>query len=355
MVVWEFEKYVTDVRGVEETIKKYGVAVVLNVLTKEECKAMFDGAWEFIEHLTKDWGPHLGPVGPILRNSRESWKYIKYLYLTTAGALMQPNKASCAPHAVKVRQNIKIVSVFAELYKCAPEELLASTDAIGFGIPKELIANHGSDEDGPPKKRARKEKVTPLHTDKSYVEHKKSKNLVQSWVTSERVKPGDATLEFLEESHKYHEEFANHFFPKEVLATMDKKTLQKVKKDYFVLTEEHIKFYEDRGCTRKRIFCPAGSLVLWDSRTIHNGASAMPDRDEPDFRNIVYLCYAPRERATEKDLERKRKNVGRTTSHDPIRGRLFSDKPNTYGQPYYPVNLPPAPVLNDLGRKLMGY
>jgi ectoine hydroxylase-related dioxygenase (phytanoyl-CoA dioxygenase family) len=68
------------------------------------------------------------------------------------------------------------------------------------------------------------------------------------------------------------------------------------------------KFYiEEKGCSVKRIKCPKGSLVLWDSRTIHCGSECLKSRATFNFRNVVYVCYEPRTRCTEKNLIKKRK------------------------------------------------
>ena len=72
------------------------------------------------------------------------------------------------------------------------------------------------------------------------------------------------------------------------------------------LNEDEKRFYiEEKSCLHNRIKCPKGSLVLWDSRTIHCGSEALKTRTTPNFRNVVYVCYEPRARCSQKNLIKK--------------------------------------------------
>ena len=95
-----------------------------------------------------------------------------------------------------------------------------------------------------------------------------------------------------------------------------------------------------KECEKVRVACPKGSLVLWDSRTVHCGAEPLR-RTEPRIRSVIYLCYLPRSHATEANLRKKIKAFEdqRTTSHWPNKPKLFPLKPRTYGNPV-PVCLP---------------
>ena len=79
---------------------------------------------------------------------------------------------------------------------------------------------------------------------------------VQSWFTPVEVREGDATLTFLEGSHKHHRKFG---------------VSQKItdKSDWYKLSDVEVGMYtKGYECPLRKITCPAGSLVLWDSRTI---------------------------------------------------------------------------------------
>ena len=107
--------------------------------------------------------------------------------------------------------------------------------------------------------------------------------------------------------------------------------------------------------------CPKGSLVCWDSRTIHCGVEARKPlntgRSNPKFRSIVYTCYKPRLFANEKAILKKQKafNEMRMTSHWPCKVKLFPKTPRTWGKNLPEINEIKAPVLTELGQKLAGF
>ncbi|KAJ3314351.1 hypothetical protein HDU93_004773, partial [Gonapodya sp. JEL0774] len=88
---------------------------------------------------------------------------------------------------------------------------------------------------------------------------------VQAWVTALDVKEGDASLGFMEGSNKFFSQAAKRF-------------RLNGKPDWHKLTAEQEAWYEEQGCAKKRIQCPKGSMVLWDSRTIHSGVGPQMQR-----------------------------------------------------------------------------
>jgi len=231
-----------------------------------------------------------------------------------------------------LRQNPKIVDIFAKLWNVSSEELLVSFDGFSFHMPPEIT------------KRGYYRDNKWFHTDQKLSDSEF--RCVQSWVTAYDVNEGDATLTFLEGSHKYHEQFAKKF----------NKTQEKA--DWYKLTtKEEYDFFIEKGCKVKSIICPAGSLVCWDSRTMHAGKESLKDREIPNFRGIGYLCYTPRNLISETNLKKKRKafNEMRTTSHWPHRPKLFPKNPRTYGGELPKVVEINKPILTPLGMKLAGF
>jgi hypothetical protein len=84
------------------------------------------------------------------------------------------------------------------------------------------------------------------------------------------------------------------------------------------------------------VAAPAGSVVLWDSRTFHQNVYPKRGREHADrWRWVVYVCQAPRAGMTTRDVERKRKlmHEGRMSNHWPHkRFRPFSVAPRTYSR-----------------------
>jgi len=321
--VYEYEKYVTDPDSVMETLQKYGVAIIPGVLTEAECTDMVDKIWDFFERLSSSW------YQPIDRENEESWRGFYKLY--PKHSMLFQNWCVGHSHASwDVRQNEKVVHVFSKIWDVKPEELLVSFDGFSFNPPPE-ITNKGWNRNN-----------TWYHSDQSFTRN--GFECVQSWVTGLDVEEGDATLSFYEGSHKFHKELADRF------GITDKADWKKLKK-------EEEAFYLEKGCAAKKIQCPKGSMVLWDSRTIHCGTEAFRMREHSKFRAVIYVCYEPRSHATAAHLRKKRKAFHelRGTSHWPAKSKLFPWKPRTYGGEIPEITLIDPPILTGLGKKLAGF
>lgn len=323
-IEYEYERYLATLYNVNQVLETYGVAIIPNILNGDECDAMNRGMWDTLEHLSQTWDK------PIKRDIPESWREMRQLY-PKHSMLHQHWSIGHAQYIWDIRQNEKVVEVFAKIWSCRKGELLVSFDGASYHMPPEqtrLGWYRGKDW---------------LHSDQSYLSP--GFKCVQGWINGYDTNEGDASLTILESSADYHEEFQQRF-------------QSDIKDDWILLNEEQLKFYEEeKCCLRKRIKCPKGSLVLWDSRTIHCGSEALKDRPHPNFRNVAYVCYEPRNRCTANNLRRKVKafNEMRMTSHWPCKATLFPKLPRTYGNPLPDITPLPAPVLTKLGKKLAGF
>ena len=315
-------KYNTTQDNILKTLNKYGVAIIPSLLNETEINNMNNGMWDYLEYITSNFD------SPINRNNKATWKSFYSLY-PMHSMLIQHWSIGHAQHVWDLRQNPKVVDIFAKIWDCNREDLLTSFDASSFHFPPE-DTNRGYYRN------------PWLHCDQSFTRN--NFECAQSWITGYDVHEDDATLLFLEKSNLYHEDFKNHF-------NIDKKD------DWYQLKEEEIKFYKDKGCTEKRISCPAGSMVLWDSRTIHCGSEPIKGRQHKTFRNVSYICMMPRDKATKANIDKKIKAFDnlRTTTHWANRTKLFSKMPRTYGGPIPNVKQINPPVLTELGKKLAGY
>tara|TARA_B110000908_G_C10267317_1_gene465628 strand:+ start:864 stop:1844 length:981 start_codon:yes stop_codon:yes gene_type:complete len=315
-------KYHTTPENVKKKIKKYGVAIIPNLLNEDECNMMKTGMWDYLEHVSQQW------ENPLSKDNVNSWKEFSNLY-PKHSMLLQQFEIGHTQLMWNLRQNPKCVNVFSKIWDCNPEDLLVSFDGGSFHLPSE-ITNKGW---------FRKKW---LHTDQSYT--RPNFECVQSWVTAYDVNKKDATLSFLEKSNRYHQEFKDTF-------NVTNKT------DWYKLTEEELNFYHEKRCKEKRIACPAGSMVLWDSRTIHCGVEPLKGRANANTRCVVYLCYTPRNLATPKILEKKMKafTEHRTTNHWPHKPKLFPKNPRTFGKEILPMTALNDPIITDLGKRLAGF
>jgi len=320
---YELDRYSCTKETLKDTLKQYGVAVIPGVLSEGESAGVVSGMWDFFEHITQGWEV------PISRSDEATWRGIYSLY-PVHSMLFQHWGIGQAQVSWDVRQNPKIVDIFSHFWGCKNEELLVSFDGLSFNIPPEST-NRGWNRNN-----------TWYHSDQCF--KRNGLECVQSWVTGLDVKDGDATLAFYEGSHQYHKELAQKF---EIES----------KVDWYKLNKEEEQFYRDKGCEIKKIMCPKGSVVFWDSRTIHCGVEAARWRVGRNFRSVVYLCYHPRELATQAYLGKKRKAFTdlRTTNHWPARGRLFPKNPRTYGGEIPETTPVTAPTVTQLGQKLAGF
>jgi hypothetical protein len=302
------QKYYTDINNLQDTINKYGVAIIPNILNDIECKKMESDMWDYLEHITQKWDI------PINRLDSTSWNQI--YNLNKKSLIFQFWNIGHCQMSWNLRQNEKIVDVFSKFWKVKPEDLLVSFDGASF----ELLSNSTNSTN------------SWFHTDDSY-DSSEFKNL-QSWVTAFDVEPGDATLVILESSNKYHDEFRKHFNINSA-------------QEWFILDDEQLNFYKDK-CEEKRICCPKGSLVLWDNRTVHYGINST---NKINKRCVSYLSYSPRSLCDNYNLQLKKYALRHleTTTHNPCNIILKSKNP--YNNFITVIN---KPELTNLGKRLAG-
>lgn len=326
-----------DAADVPRILKEHGVAVLFNVLNEDECKAMREGAWDTAEFLLKDC-----PYGKLDRTDPSTYNATSHLR-PHHGGLFQWHRWAHAQYVWDVRTNPKCIEPFKHIY--GDDDLVVSYDGINFGTGYSEFYGHYK-----------------LHIDQDFREHNVGKfNCVQSWVTSEPVNIGDATFRCLPNSHKLHGEFAKEF-------GIDSKH---AKPDWHILAKKEmtpeLEWYLKKNRLRDMcITCPAGSMVFWDSRTVHSGIEKLPGTN--NLRNLCYLCYLPRKRCMSGMATRRRifnPRSGdmylRTCSHWPDAMRPFHLYPPTYHikrdklDEYWSfVPKLPAPKLTPEGKRIAG-
>ncbi len=123
---------------------------------------------------------------------------------------------------------------------------------------------------------------------------------------------GDTFSQVLDGSHKHFEEFAHGVVP-----------VGKGSLEFRPCTEKEVEFFvEEKGCEIVPVAVKKGSMVLWDSRTVHDNVPPQLARAHPGrWRYIVFICMGPAAWATEQDLKLKKEvydNI-KSTSHWPSR------------------------------------
>jgi hypothetical protein len=315
----------TTLENLKITLDTYGVAILPSVLSDEECTIMLKEMWDFFEHITGN---------KLQRNEKTTWREFYKLY-PLHSMLVQYYSIGHAQFAWNLRQNPKLISIFAKLYDCPEDDLLVSFDGSSFHLPPEVTRRGWFNNKW-------------LHTDQSFLDE--TSYCIQSWVTAVDINEGDATLVVLEKSHLFHKQFGQEY---------EKKS----KDDWYKLTEDEIEWYKTVAeCQEKRIQCPKGSVVLWNSKTIHCGVEPLRTRESENIRAVCYLCYQPKTLLTtkkelEKCLKKKQKAFAelRTTTHWPLKAKLFAKNPRTYGGEVPKIQPIHVPILTERGKKLAGF
>ena len=173
---YERNKYVTNIENVREMIEKYGVAIIEDVLNKDEINEMINGSWKTLKHITKNH-----PI-PIKRWDTKTWRSFSNLY-PKHSMLLQQWQVGHAQYVWDIRQNNKIVNVFSKIWDCDVNDLVTSFDGVSIHFPPEIT------------KRGWFRKQW-YHTDQSFLNPEF--NCIQSWVTAYDINEGDATLSFIE-------------------------------------------------------------------------------------------------------------------------------------------------------------
>ena len=124
------------------------------------------------------------------------------------------------------------------------------------------------------------------------------------------------------------------------------------KSDWYLLKNNEKDYFIDKGCIEKDIEAKEGSIILWDSRTFHQGKGVNISREKENIRMVIYICMLPKLTINNhKFLIKKQKafNNLRITSHWANSLFLFPNlKSNQLNQIH-------KPILNDIGYSLVGF
>lgn len=274
-------------------LREHGYTVIPNVLDAGQVDSYSARFWDWIESFKTG----------IDRNNRETWKTANWP--PSIRGLIQHYKIGHAKFVWDLRTEQAIINIFAQLW--GTDDLLVSFDGACLAKPShkevEMQTDSWAHIDQGPRKAGKYE-------------------CVQGLVTLSEAGPGLGGLVVYSGSHKLHKRFFERFpkFAKKVGSG-----------DWAKLEPRHRQWFFKHGAEEVQPAGPPGSLILWDSRTVH--WAARPAKHMSHCRMAVYLCYVPRSKATERDLEKKRKafKERRMTSHWPANPKLFPKAPRTYG------------------------
>lgn len=303
------------INGTGLSLETDGVTVIDNVISPDELLTLRGMMWDYLHHITKKC------TKPIVENVTDTYKTFFKLH-PLHGMMLHNWEFGHNPMSWYIRQHPNIIKTFGTIWNTS--KLLTSFDGLSVSLPCEHTGLGWYDN------------RTWFHADQSYKDSEFK--CVQGFVNLYDVNNGDATLRVLRGSHRYHQECGEQF-------NIEKES------DWNLLNKNQLKFYL-KNCDDICISAKAGSLVLWDSRTIHQGMEPQKDRIEPNIRCALYVCMTPKEWSDKSDLAKKRKAFleKRTTSHNPNSIVLFPFQPgrNKTLPPLIPLRIKESILMRTL-------
>lgn len=293
-------------------LEELGYCVIPELLSTREAELLYQRVWhEFIE---KAW--------PNCRmDDRSNWKKTFPMH-NKMGVFSGP--AGQIQVMWDLRQDPRIVDVFAKIWNT--DNLIVSMDGLSLMCPTEI--REGYFEPWPHVDQAiirRQDSVS--HNNNPPIGFVSESSLktqpytIQGQFLFEDSLDGDGGFYCIPKSHLRFTEFAPEL---EMINAMAAPKNEKRNASYKFLQEFFDSRMDESGNSycMKHITAPRGSLILWDSRTIHWNQHPMkdrPNRDNPRVRMVGYLCYVPKARLgdAERMVRREAFEKGVSTGHNP--------------------------------------
>lgn len=328
-------------------LEELGYCVISQVISVEETEQLYQRVWH--EYIEKAW-PHCR------LEDRSNWKETFPMH-NNHGIFAGP--AGQTQVMWDLRQDPRIVEPFIQIWNTS--DLIVSMDGISIMCPPEIRGDFFD----PPWPHV--DQVILRRQDLLACNNLPPIDFVSE--SSLSTKPFTIQGQFLFEDSfegdggfycipKSHLKF-NEFEPElEAIYNLDLPKEERRK-----LRNEYLQTLFGNNAEGKQIAVPKGSLILWDSRTIHWNQHPNKDRlhrAEPKVRMVGYVCYVPKARLTEEGRTRRKEafETGVSTGHNPS----FPDIKHTkdhISQEYEhyledPNYVQPKIHLTPLGESLLG-
>lgn len=266
----EYKDYTATEDNFMDIISEYGVCVIPHIFTESECISLRDNIWCDLKTIS-------GGTFDVLDTS--TWSNYYDIINPIHNMIINKYGIGHSQAVWNIRQDLRIGNIFSKIWNVPKENLLSSFDSVSCYLPPEITGIGFYDK-----------KNEWLHTDQS--PNKKGFHCIQGMVNLYDTEEGDATLCVLEGSNKLHENFFKFI---NYNSDDDWYKLKPGQRDFFA------------NCKEVCIKAPIGSLILFDSRTIHQGISAQKGRMRANFRMVIYTCLMPKSYYTEEQIRMRKK------------------------------------------------
>ncbi len=301
-------------------LQEHGYCIIEDILSAETCAKV-----------KTDFYDYLISMGTGLTIEQLKTGQVKTLQLpyNLHGIIQYPR--AVGPEVMRVRFDKYVNQVFAALWDVKCEDLITSEDRACY-MPRVPDIKY----------RAGTGIYKPwLHLDQPSI--MSGLQCVQGLVTINNVSEQGGTLVVIPGSHKHHSTIAKAAED----ASGDKAKSSSANR--FVRIPETLvdKLKEEHQLEPKAIRpLKAGSMVLWDSRTVHCNTQTQSEE-----RIVVYTCQVPRawvKEAPRNQMKHRQEAFlgARNTSHWPHHVKLFPTKPHIYDKlREFPVKLIDEPLI----------
>ncbi|BEI92616.1 uncharacterized protein CcaverHIS019_0502440 [Cutaneotrichosporon cavernicola] len=252
-------------------LERDGYVVVPNVIPEEECAAFREAALEWLESF---------PYG-FKRDDRSTWAD-EHLPFGTTGGLYNRYAVNHEAFVWRIRTQPGILDVFNQIW--GTDDLIASFDGMNTSIPINAISGRTDISQTPAWPHIDQ---NPRRIDRF--------ELYQGIANMSPNGPDDGGLCVLKGSHLLHDKHFSDiggFRPEADLGE---------KENSYRYPPQDFEWYKNHGAEVVKVCANEGDLILWDSRTVHWNRS--PTGTQTRF--VSYVCYAPRSRMSEDELETK--------------------------------------------------
>lgn len=335
-------------------LEELGVCVIPNVFSRVETEILYQRVWH--EYIERAW-----PNCKL--DDRSNWEEAFPMH-NQIGIFAGP--AGQTQVMWDLRQDPRIVHIFSQVWNT--NDLIVSMDGLSFMCPSEIREVYM--DPWPHVDQGilrRQDDVAHNNTQPiGFVSESLLKTepfTIQGQFLFEDSFEGDGGFYCIPRSHL---QFTNFAPPYEALDSMDLPREEIRKAKHAFLLDFFTKKKDESGnpYALKQITAPRGSLILWDSRTVHWNQHASKERpysEHPKVRMVGYLCYVPKARLTNEGLVRRREafEMGVSTGHNPAEPELkFTKDHIKEAFKHYLEDsnyIQPKIQLTSLGESLLGW
>lgn len=334
-----------------EDLEELGYCVIPQILSTQEAEILYQRIWH--EYIEKAW--------PSCRmNDRSNWKESFPIH-NKYGIFVGP--AGHTQVMWDLRQDLRIVNVFAQIWNT--NDLVVSMDGLSLMCPPEIRQGDFDpwphvDQTISKKRNALVYKNNPPNDFVSESSLKTNPFNIQGQFLFEDSFDGDGGFYCIPKSHLKFNEFA----PK----LKEEPNVESWEYNNNFLMEFFSHITDESGSTycMKHVTAPRGSLILWDSRTVHWNqypSENRPYNENQKVRMVGYLLYLPKTRLTDEARTLRRECFEKSISTTGAIPTSYSDLKHTkdhINQEFMQFledrnYIPPKVTLTELGESLLGY